>query len=121
MKLELAPGTTSKIIRVKMVAAADGTGTTGLAFSDMTITYIREGDAGETAITPVAGTIGTWLSGGWLQVDATNMPGVYEFGTPDACLANGSESVVIQFRATDQLSTEVEITLTARRPGDLTL
>jgi hypothetical protein len=60
--------------------------------------YFREGASAAVAITLAAGTLGTYTSGGWKEIDATNMPGCYQFGIPNACLANGAKWVDINIQ-----------------------
>jgi hypothetical protein len=97
-------GTTSKRIPIFIQdsAAGDGGGLTGLAFGTpgLSAYYWRgdEGNAGATAITLATMTRGTWATGGFVEKDATNMPGWYEFGIPDAALASGADQVVIMFK-----------------------
>jgi len=99
MKLTVNKDTTSKIIQIFILDAgrSDGSGLTGLAHDtiDLTAYYIREGAASTTAISLVTATVGTYTSGGFKEVDATNMPGVYELHPPNACFATGADQVVI--------------------------
>lgn len=99
MKLILKKATTSKILHIFIqdTSASDGSGLTGLVYnsSGLTAYYIREGDASATAITLADATVGTYTSGGFKEVDAINMPGIYELHPPDACLTTGADSVVI--------------------------
>lgn len=101
MKLSLYRGRVSKIVRVFAQDPTTGTAVTGLVFNTggLTAYYCREGDASATAITLVTATIGTWVSGGFKEVDATNMPGIYEVGLPNAVFASG-ESVVTYLKHT---------------------
>ena len=109
MKLKLKEGTTSKLARifVQDSSATDGSGLTGLAFNSASLTayWIAEGDATATAITLATMTAGTWVSGGFDEVDATNLPGVYEIGLPNICIDATSEgSVVVMFKGATNMS-----------------
>lgn len=117
-KFSILAGTTSKLLRlfVQNTSQTNGAGLTGLAFgtSGLTCYYIREGDAATTAITLQTATLGTWTTRGFIVVDATNMPGVYEFGIPDAAVAAGAKSVLVYFQgAANMAPTLLEIELTA--------
>jgi len=100
MKLIVKKGTTSKVVHlfVKDSAATDGSGKTGIAYNaaGLTAYSMRAGASSATAITLAdITTLGTFVSGGWKEVDATNLPGVYEFHPPDAALATGADQVVL--------------------------
>jgi hypothetical protein len=94
----LAPGRTSFLARlfVKDSRVGDGSGLTGLVYNATGLTCYRmrddDGNAGASAVTLAAGTRGTWSSGGFVEKDATNAPGWYELGLPDAGQAAGSEA-----------------------------
>lgn len=116
MKLTLAPDTTSKIVRifVQNSSVTTGAGLTGLAHNTGSLTayYIREGAASPTQITLVTATVGTWTSGGFKEIDATNMPGWYELHLPNALLAAGAGSVGVHLRgATNMVPAPIEIQL----------
>jgi len=91
--ITIAPGSTSQSIELYL-------GTTGLtaSTSGLAARYNRTRTA-SVAITLVARTIAqAWTSGGFAEVDATNMPGVYRFDIPDAALAAGADDVTIVVR-----------------------
>ena len=115
MKLKIKEGTTSKIVRVfaQDSSATDGSGLTGLTESDPTAHYIAEGDSSVTDIALASATVGTYTSGGFVEVDSTKMPGVYEFGIPDAAIDDSSDgSVVIMIKgATNMAPILIEIEL----------
>ena len=99
MKLIEKKGTTSKILHLFILdsSKSDGSGLTGLLHNSAGLTayYIREGAASATAITLVNAVVGTYTSSGFKEVDAANMPGIYELHPPNACLASGADSVVV--------------------------
>lgn len=116
MKLALQPGTTSKLLRIFVLdgSATDGSGLTGLAWntSGLAWYYIREGAASATQVTLATMTVGTWASGGFKEIDSTNLPGVYEIGVPNAALAAGANSVAMMLQgATDMAPVPIEIQL----------
>lgn len=69
---------------------------TGMAFGDLTsASYSRQG-AARVAITPITQTpAGAHSDGGFVEIDATNMPGYYRFDPPDAAFASGVDFVTI--------------------------
>jgi len=99
MKLKIKEGTTSKLCRIFIQdsSSTTGAGLTGLAYNTSGIQahHMREGATTSTQIgsTGALGnltTLGTYVSGGLKEVSASNMPGVYEFGIPDAALQASS-------------------------------
>lgn len=116
-KLKIARSTTSKLVKIFLQdsSSSTGLGLTGLtnATAGLTCYYIREGDGAAVAIALVAGTLGTWSSGGFIQVDATNMPGVYELGLPNAVLSSGASTLVMLRGATNLVPTLLEVELDA--------
>ena len=122
MKLQVKAGTTSKLVRIFVPNStlSTGVGLTGLAYNTASLTayYIKEGDASATEITLADMTVGTWASGGFKEIDATNMPGWYEVGLPNAAIAS-SASVGIHFQgAANMAPVPIEIELVSYNPLD---
>lgn len=107
---EFVGGSADKFVLVNMYAL-DGTPKTGLAFGDVTVTYTRNSGSADVDITEATMTMGTHVDGGWIQVDSTNSPGLYQFGIPDAAIADGAESVILSFKATDTFQRFVHASL----------
>ena len=92
-----------------------GVGLAGLAYNTASLTayYVRPlGSA--TAITLATQTVtGAHSDGGFVEVDATNMPGVYRLDLPDAVCATGVPSAVVMLKgATNLAPVLLEIQLT---------
>ncbi len=107
---EFVRGATDKFVLVNMYAL-DGTPKTGLAYSAVTATYTRNTGSADVDVTEATMTMGTHVDGGWIEVDATNSPGLYQFATPDAAIATGAESVIFSFKATDTFQRFVHASL----------
>ena len=91
--ITIAPGSTSQSIELYLGATGLTASTSGL-----TASYNRTRTA-SVSIPLVARTIAqAWTSGGFAEVDATNMPGVYRLDLPDAALASGADDVTIVVR-----------------------
>jgi len=91
--ITIAPGSTSQSIELYLGATGLTASTAGLSAR-----YNRTRTA-SVAITLVARTIAqAWTSGGFAEVDSTNMPGVYRLDLPDAALAAGADDVTIVVR-----------------------
>ena len=113
MKLLILKGTTSKKLHifVQDATVTTGAGKTGLTNSSFTWYYWRDGASSATSVTTGSGTPGTWSSGGIKEMDATNMPGWYEIGVPDAVLASGANDVVMMLKGTNLVPINIEIQL----------
>lgn len=101
--------TVGYMLEVEIRSSTTGQLLTGLTESDMTIEYQRQGSAEHVSVTPVAGTLGTWESGSWVE----SLPGIYQFGLPDAALISGTDLVIIVFTSENSLDEVSIIYLTA--------
>jgi hypothetical protein len=91
--ITIAPGSTSQSIELYLGATGLTASTSGLSAR-----YNRTRTA-SVSIPLVARTIAqAWTAGGFAQVDATNMPGVYRLDIPDAALAAGADDVTVVVR-----------------------
>ena len=91
--ITIAPGATSQSIELYLGATGLTASTSGLSAR-----YNRTRTA-SVSIPLVARTIAqAWTSGGFAEVDATNMPGVYRLDLPDAALAAGADDVTVVVR-----------------------
>lgn len=124
MKLIIEKGVTSKLIHifVQDTSKSDGSGLTGLVHNSASLTayYIRPGAASSTIINLVTATVGTFTSGGFKEIDSTNLPGVYEIGLLNACIASGAESCTIMLKgAADMAPLPIEIQLDDNTAKDI--
>lgn len=98
MKLSRKAGATSEIWQVFIAdsSSTTGAGLTGLLFNSGSLTayYHRDTDTTATAMTLVDMTVGTFTSLGFKEVNATNLPGVYQFCPPNAAIAAGAKSCI---------------------------
>lgn len=120
MKLSIPSGTTSKRIAlfIQDSSSTTGAGLTGLAFNTASLVCYSwidtDGNAGGTSQTLATATLGTWTTIGFKEKDATNMPGMYEFGVPNALIASGVKWATLMFKgATNMAPLVVEIEVTA--------
>lgn len=117
-------GATSQSIYLEVLDSTSTTGgrKTGLAYntSSLTAYYVRNGgSATSITLATLAAANSAYSSGGFKEVDATNMPGIYRLDVPDAAVASGATSVVITLKgATGMVQTSVEIQLVTFDPQD---
>ena len=96
--ITIAPGSTSQSIELYLGATGLTASTTGLsAYYNRTRTASVSIPLVVRVIDGTAPT-GGWIAGGFAEVDATNMPGVYRLDLPDAALAAGADDVTIVVR-----------------------
>lgn len=81
-------------------------GKTGLVFNSAGLTcyYARPG-AAAVAVNLVTQTVGgAYSSGGFVEIDATNMPGWYRFDVPDAAIAAGVDTTTLLFKGSSGMT-----------------
>lgn len=117
-------GATSQSLYVEILDSTSTTGgrKTGLAYntSSLVAYYVRAGGSA-TAITlaTLAAANSAWSSGGFKEVDATNMNGIYRLDVPDAAFASGADSVVVTIKgATGMVQVSIAVQLVAWDPQD---
>lgn len=115
-RFRIKQGTTSKNVFVWLWDNSVGypKGKTGLAWNTASLAcyYIRPGQTTATAVTFASGTLGSYTSGGFVQVSSTNMPGYYQFGIPNGILLSGATQVSMIFKGAAGLAdSPVEIEL----------
>lgn len=119
MKLLKKAGATSEIwqVFVRDSSSVTGAGLTGLVHntSNLTAYYHRDTDTTATAISLVTMTVGTFTSSGFKEIDATNMPGWYQFCPPNAALDTGAKSCAFHLKgAANMAPLPIECQLTAQ-------
>lgn len=95
----LQAGSTGKIITV-LLRDSSGALKTAVAAASVTYAYSREGDNARSYGTCSSMTLDTWTSGGWVEIDATNQPGKYQFSVPNAAIASGAVKSSFTFKGT---------------------
>lgn len=95
----------SEYVFVQDSTSTTGGGKTGIAYNaaGLTAYYVRPpvGGTGGTAVSITLATqtvSGSWSSGGWVEVDATNLPGIYRFDIPNAVFATGVDHAVVMLK-----------------------
>jgi hypothetical protein len=121
MFLTYLAGATSVLVDVFIQdsTSATGGGLTGLTngTAGLTCYYHRSNAAAATVVNLTTMTAGTWATSGFIQIDATNMPGWYQFGVPNAALAAAATEVNFLFKgATNMVATPLKIRLAAINP-----
>lgn len=124
MKLIVKAGKTSQTLNVFIAdsSSTTGAGLTGLAYNTASLTayYCRpQAAAASITLATLAAVNSAWSSGGFKEIDSTNMPGWYRFDVPDAVIAAGVDSVAIHLKgAANMAPLPIEINLVAYDPQD---
>ena len=98
-KQSVGSGTTGRIEYIYIIdsLSSTGLGKTNISFNTSGLNghYVRSAGSA-TTITFVSQTAtGAWTSGGWAEVDATRMAGIYRVDLPDAIFAAGSDKAIV--------------------------
>ena len=104
--------------------SATGAGKTGVTHSSVTVYYFRPKDTSASSVSLNGTTpLGTYLSGKFLEVDATNMPGVYELHLPNAVFTSvsGVNHAVVMVKGTGFAPVLLEYDLVAYDPLSATV
>lgn len=117
MKLQLLKDSVdvTLIIFIQDSSSAIGAGLTGLVFNSAGLTaYYARPLVAATQLTLVTQTVtGAHSDGGFVEIDATNLPGFYRLDLSDPILAVGVDSVALLLKgATDMAPLPIEIQLT---------
>src|SRR5262245_53669219 len=101
-------------IFVQDSTSTTGGGLTGLVFSTsgLTCKYKKENFAGWTSVGLVAGTVGTYTSGGFVD-SASGINGMYELCVPNAAFTGTRSVVIILYGAANMVPLIMEIELDA--------
>lgn len=91
--ISIAPNSTSRTENIYL-------GVTGLTYqtTGLVASYIRAGNS-RVAISLVSQTVsGSWVSGGFCEIDPVNTPGMYRFDIPNAAFVSGVTSVTVTIK-----------------------
>lgn len=121
-KLSILAGATSQsaTIFIQDSSSTTGAGKTGLVFNTASlVAYYTFSGANTSSVAITLATLATvttaYSSGGFIEIDATNMPGLYRLDIPDATLVSSKgRSVVIMLKGAANMAPlvlEIELTV----------
>jgi hypothetical protein len=118
VKLSILAGATSQTINVfiRDSSSTTGAGLTGLVYNTSSLTAyyaLPKAAAVQITLATLAAVTSAYSSGGFKEIDATNMPGWYRLDLPDAAIASGRFVSLHLKGATNMAPLPVEIELTA--------
>ena len=123
MKLQIKKDSTNitLIVFIQDSSSTTGAGLTGLVYNSASLVcYYARPLAAAVALTLATQTVtGAHSDGGFVEIDSTNMPGVYRLDLSDAIVATGVDSVALMLKgATNMAPLPLEIALVAYDPQD---
>ena len=95
--------------------SSTGAPLTGLVYntSGLTAYYVVPGSASQSILLATQTVTGAYSSGGFVEVDSTNLPGVYRFDIPNTALSSGRECIIYLQGATNMYPVVLEVDLIA--------
>jgi hypothetical protein len=122
LKLDILKGTTNKSVDVFIAdsSVTTGAGKTGLVFntSGLKCYYHRAGAVPVVHTLATQTVTGAWSSGGFVELDATNMPGMYRLDLLNAVLASGVDEATVMITGTGIVPCPLELQLVSYNPND---
>jgi hypothetical protein len=120
MELTIKKGTQSQTIRFFLFEEQGTGGKTGVtAHSEgLDAVYLRDGDLSPTRIDLKPWRTDTHVPGGFREIDADTMPGLYELGLPDEVCSEGANRATLMLRASGASPNVVHLDLVAYDPYD---
>ena len=117
MKLALKKASTNVTVNIFIqdTSSPIGAGLTGLAYNTTSLVcyYVRPAVAAAVQALATQSVAGSHSDGGFVEVDATNMPGVYRLDLKDLVCATGVDHVVVMLKGAANMAPVVlEIQLT---------
>lgn len=102
--------------------AADGTDATGLTITDFDLTYVRtrEEPAAKVDATALADQDSAHGDNQAIEVDGTNMPGVYRVDWPDAAFAANAAEVVLTVKVATAFTESLRVQIVGFDPTSVT-
>lgn len=119
--MQIPADSTSVSVTIFAVDEVTGVPHTGLEAGDLSAYYARtRGAPTQVTVSALSDPDDAHADGGFIEIDAANMKGVYRFDVPDAAFASGADGVTIVLQATGALLRPVDVRLTASSGGGLT-
>jgi hypothetical protein len=111
----------SEYIFIQNSSSTTGAGLTGLTYLSAGLSaahVVERGTASSMAFALLASANAAWTSGGFIEVDAALMPGVYRYDVPNVVFATADKSVVMLKGATNMAPVILEYQIVGFNPDD---
>lgn len=113
--MDVVAGSTDVTTYFALRLAADGTDATALTVTTFDLTYVRtlEEPAAKVDASALADQDSAHTDNAAIEIDATNMPGVYRVDWPDAAFAAGAREVILTVKVATCFTEHLRVNLTA--------
>jgi hypothetical protein len=120
MQLTIRRGTRDQALRFLLVKNDGNGGKVGLtALSEgLSVAYIRDGDRDTTRINLIKWNVDSHIVGGFREIDAIRMPGLYELGLPDEVCMEGANRATLFIQGGEISPRVIHIDLVGFDPYD---
>lgn len=122
MDLRIRKGSVGKAVKVYLEQSSGNqhVGKTGLRWNSpaSSVAYLRHSDTVPTLVPLRETQLGSYVAGGFCEVDCVAMPGLYEFGAPDGSLCPGADCVLFLLRFEGARARWVNVDLVDYDPHD---
>lgn len=124
-KLNVGVGSTgrSEYIYIIDSLSSTGLGKTNIVYNTSGLNghYVRNAGSATTINFVSQTATGTWTSGGWAEVDALRMPGLYRVDLPNEIFQSGSDKAIVFIRGVaNTIPVNLEYQITALDPNIFT-
>lgn len=119
--MQIPADSTNVTVTIFAVDEVTGLPHTGLEAGDVTAYYARtRGNATAISVSALSDPDDAHADGGFIEIDAANMKGVYRFDVPDAAFASGVDGATIVLQAAGVILRPVDVQLISASGGGLT-
>ena len=113
----------SEYVFIQNSSSTTGAGLTGLTYlsAGMSATYVVErGTPGSLSFASLTNANDPWVSGGFIEVSAALLPGVYRYDVPNVVFQTADKAVLMIKGATNMAPVVLEYQIVAFNPDDST-
>lgn len=120
MEMKVTPGSTDVTTYVVLRSTSDNEGEAGLTVTDFDLTYVRtlEEPAAKVDASALADQDSAHADNSVIEIDGTNMPGLYRVDWPDAAFAAGVREVILCVKCAGVYTEFIRVSLETLQTGD---
>lgn len=124
-KQTVGTGTTGRIEYIYIIdsLSSTGLGKTNISFNTSGLNghYVRNAGTAITISFVSQTATGSWVSGGWAEVDSVRVPGIYRVDLPNEIFQSGSDKAIVVIKGvSNTIPVTLEYQITASNPNTFT-